>query len=734
MVRTFLIYFFCFAILFGMQACGGGSSGQAPAASGSDPQTDPVDPVDPSPVQPARESNASCIPPEPQLQGGTPSFAARFQSLPVVSFAMAMVQPLNDSSFWLLVARNGEVYRFDNTPEVSELRVVLDISARVSTVLEKGLSGAAFHPNYPSDPRLFLLYNDSDNEGRSTLSSFTVNTSDGMVDESSERVLLTLPQEADNHNGGDMAFGPDGMLYAAFGDDEKQDQAQSAQNLWGTLIRIDVSSATGYTVPSDNPFIGAETCPTGISPSSSNCPEVFALGFRNPWRFSIDSQTGSPWVADVGEESFEEVNRVVSGGNYGWPIMEGPECTNTCDTSSFDLPIASYGRDQGVSVYGGYVYRGADAPSLNGQYIFGDIYNASVYAVAADASPGTEEVTLFSTLRVVPAMAEGNDGEIYFLNAQADGPGDMIFQLTEEGGSAQYSMPEQLSNTGCFNPLDKTSTTGVFEYDNINPLWSDGADKLRSFAIPDNTTISVLPDGEFRFPDDSVLIKHFLAGERYIETRLLVKHPGGWQGYTYEWNDAETEANLLDSGFTKDVGSFIHTYPSPSQCGNCHIGSDASLGLEALQLNRSSEALEANFIDYLSEAGYFTSDQDSTLLPSLVALDDSTASIADRARSYLHSNCSGCHRPGTGNRVDLDLRFTTDFASTNTCGLAPALGDLGVSGAQIIQPGNADASVLVLRMEAESGSGRMPPLASLVEDTAATAVIREWINGLSSCD
>jgi len=169
MVRTFLIYFFCFAILFGMQACGGGSSGQAPAASGSDPQTDPVDPVDPSPVQPARESNASCIPPEPQLQGGTPSFAARFQSLPVVSFAMAMVQPLNDSSFWFLVARNGEVYRFDNTPEASELRVVLDISARVSTVLEKGLSGAAFHPNYPSDPRLFLLYNDSDNEGRSTL-------------------------------------------------------------------------------------------------------------------------------------------------------------------------------------------------------------------------------------------------------------------------------------------------------------------------------------------------------------------------------------------------------------------------------------------------------------------------------------------------------------------------------------------------------------------------------------
>lgn len=648
-----------------------------------------------------------------------------------------MIQPQNDDSFWFVVQLGGILYQFENSDTANSLTEVLDISAQVSSGGEFGLTGAAFHPNYPSDNRIFLLYNDANNEGRSTLSSFTVNTTTRAIDETSETTILTLDQPTTTHNGGDLAFGTDGYLYASFGDSNYRDRAQETTNLYGTLIRIDINTSP-YGIPNDNPLTneGQSRCDSTANSTGQVCREIFAFGFRNPWRFSIDSATGTPWVGDVGELTYEEIDRVIAGGNYGWPITEAYSCfgDNPCDLNAYEAPVTQYGRSDGISILGGYVYRGTQSPNLIGTYLFGDTGLNRFYSVDSEAPTGTPPNSLFTGYQAY-GMAQGNDGEVYILRSCTSGcaTGELVYRI-EDGSAVTYTMPDNLSETGCFNVGTKTSPDGVVDYDNINPLWSDGAEKQRSLAIPDGTTIDVANDGEFQLPSNTVLVKHFLANTTYIETRLLVRHPGGWQGYSYEWNDAETEAVLLpNSPSTKNVGDFVHTFPSRSQCNQCHIGSDASLGVEALQLNRDYTPFGMNIIDYMNAAGYFTENQASSSLPRLTSLDDTSATLEERARSYLHSNCSGCHRPDAGNRVDIDFRYSTSLTNANICDVDPALSNLGVSNAKLVAPGNPDASIVLLRMET-SGDQRMPPLARLLEDTDATQVVRDWISGLSSCE
>ncbi len=686
----------------------------------------------------ARVANLSCRP--PSLVGGNPgevSLQASFPSLPILDSPLAMVQPSSDSSFWFVALREGRVVTIDNQASADQFNEVLDISNQVTTTLEKGLTGMAIHPDYPQDNRVFLVYNDSNESGRSTVSSFTVNTTTQEIDPNSESVLFTLPQPAHNHNGGDIAFGHDDLLYVAFGDGGADRQtSQQLFNLHGAVVRIDVSGSS-YEIPNDNPFnTGQARCLTGERTGNDEtaCPEIYAYGFRNPWRWSFDRLTGDLWIADVGESTFEEVNRVISGGNYGWPVMEGNICSDgqSCDTSSYQLPITQYPRSVGVSTVGGYVYRGDRWPSLQGQYIWGDTFSSQFLSVPADSEPGADYTEIFNSSRLIAAMAEGNDGEIYLLNLDG-GEGDGVYQLNvEDDGSGTLVMPTNLSEVGCFNTQNKTYTEGVFDYQINSPLWSDGALKQRAFAIPDNQDIALLQDGDFDFPVDSILIKHFLNGDSYLETRLLLRLEDGWHGFSYEWNDQQTDATLLTEGREKDVGDFVHTFPSSSQCDVCHTSiANVSLGLEIAQLNLQSDQLGVNQLDFLSQAGYLDQTLQSASQDRLYPLDDDSVSLEQRARSYLHSNCSGCHRDGSA--LDLfDVNYRTAFADTNTCDVEPAISDLGVDNARIIAPNNADASVLLLRME-RLDEHRMPPLASLLVDQNATALIRDWINGRDDC-
>ncbi len=330
----------------------------------------------------------------------------------------------------------------------------------------------------------------------------------------------------------------------------------------------------------------------------------------------------------------------------------------------------------------------------------------------------------------------------------------------------------QLSATGCFSSADTREVVeGVIPYTVNNLLWSDGEKKGRYFAIPDGSYIRLVDDspsaplatgvknGDFIFPTGSVIIKHFFSGSRIVETRLLMNHAiDGWAGYAYEWNDAQTDATLLNAG--KQITSPVsHYFPSPAECMECHTGADedftgvaaarVALGPDTLQLNytlRYTDGSSENYLDALSRLGFF--DINTPLAAThkqarLYALADTSASVEARARSYLHSNCSSCHRPGGGPAGGLvDLRFNATFTpfelaagitSYNACNAEQGATDQPTGATKIIAPGDANHSALFLRINSTDATVMMPPVGRATIDTEAVQLIEGWINGLSGC-
>ncbi|OGO52775.1 MAG: hypothetical protein A2148_05160 [Chloroflexi bacterium RBG_16_68_14] len=275
--------------------------------------------------------------------------------------------------------------------------------------LEEGLLGLAFSPGFESDGRVFLYYTAGvPGNRRSVISRFLVR--DGTLDPATEQVVLEVPQPYRIHNGGQIAFGPDGYLYVGLGDGgASSDTGQDLSTLLGSILRLDVSG-DGYEIPPDNPFIGV----------SGARPEIYAYGLRNPWRFNFDSETGDLWAADVGADTWEETARIVAGGNYGWDILEGFECFESfdCDAEGLLLPRSVYGHDAGCSVTGGYVYRGSALPELVGWYVYGDFCSGNVWAV--DTADETPPVLLAKTGFPIASWGELPDGELVavtFANA-----------------------------------------------------------------------------------------------------------------------------------------------------------------------------------------------------------------------------------------------------------------------------------------------------------------------------
>jgi uncharacterized repeat protein (TIGR03806 family) len=301
--------------------------------------------------------------------------------------------------------------------------------------------------------------------------------------------------------------------------------------------------------------------------------------------------------------------------------------------------------------------------------------------------------------------------------------------------------PSLLSATGCVDPADPLRfAPGVIPYTLNAPLWSDGAVKRRGLAIPNGTMIQVDVDGDFILPMGSVLVKHFLQGDRPIETRLFMHHDdGSWAGYSYEWDAMGMDAMLLDDGKVVDIDGLPWTYPSQIECLQCHTDAAGfSLGPELAQLERDFDygASEfdritgvANQLDALHALNVLAAPPPLvTPLPSL----DTSASAEARARAYLHANCSMCHRPGGPGRGLMDLRNSTPLANAGICDSTPLAGDLGLMDPRIVFPGEPGRSVLLARMR-DLGAVRMPPLASvLVHDEAALAV-ETWISELVGC-
>ncbi len=287
----------------------------------------------------------------------------------------------------------------------------LDIEDLISTGTEQGLLGLAFAPTYPSDNRVFAYF--TDRQGDSIIGTFRAEPAD-RLDAESLSVVLKVVQPAANHNGGQLAFGPDGYLYIGLGDGGGQGDlsgnAQNKRSMLGKILRIDVSGYGAYRVPSDNP----------IPPGNHTLAEIWALGFRNPWRFSFDRATGRLFVGDVGQNSREEIDIVERGKNYGWNIFEGTACFNPpCDVSKFTPPIAEYSRDEGTSITGGFVYRGKKIPELFGRYVFGDYGSGTIWLLTEQDGAWKRDL-FFKTNRHITSFGEDLDGELYVVTLEGE--------------------------------------------------------------------------------------------------------------------------------------------------------------------------------------------------------------------------------------------------------------------------------------------------------------------------
>ena len=358
---------------------------------------------------------------------------------PGISFSVPIdLEALTDGSNRLFVAeRAGRIKVFDNNPSVTSTKTFLDISSKVITGGEQGFLGIALHPDFATNGYVYAHYSTSPQ--KAVIARFT---RDGVnpdtVAINSEQVLLEQAQPFDNHNGGKIQFGPDGYLYIAFGDGgsshDPSNNGQSKTTLLGKFLRLDVdggglapdcgsSGPTAYTIPADNPFVDG---------SGGDCDEIWAYGFRNPWRWSFD-QDGTLWVGDVGQGCREEIDRVHKMGNYGWDIMEGflchpdppTDCTqeppDDCSTAGLTLPIHDYGRDLtegGRSITGGFVYRGSTcAPYLTGAYVYADYISDNVWALAFDGDSLVSNTKLLDAGFDILSFGEDAAGELYLLNA-----------------------------------------------------------------------------------------------------------------------------------------------------------------------------------------------------------------------------------------------------------------------------------------------------------------------------
>ncbi len=299
----------------------------------------------------------------------------------------------------------------------------LDLRTRVNdSANEQGLLGLAFHPDYAANGWLFVNYTDA--AGDTIIARFTVSADPDQADPASEVRVLKVDQPYGNHNGGHLAFGPDGALYIGLGDGgsggDPENRAQDLSTLLGKMLRIDVNTSEGYRVPEDNPFLN--------QPGAA--PEIWSFGLRNPWRYSFDRLTGDLYIGDVGQGEIEEINFQPAdspgGENYGWRFLEGSRPYTGEAPPDTTFPVSEYPREGGCSVTGGYVYRGAALPALYGAYLFGDYCSGRLWMLQREAANGWTRTVFGETGFTLSSFGEDAAGELYVLDHRGGG----VYRLT----------------------------------------------------------------------------------------------------------------------------------------------------------------------------------------------------------------------------------------------------------------------------------------------------------------
>ena len=338
------------------------------------------------------------------------SVAVAFPNL-TFNFPVGIISACDGTNRLFVFEQQGTIRVFENSVNTATSKVFLDIADRVLFGGEQGLLGLAFHPNYRNNGYFYVDYV-ADNPRRTIIARYTVNANDpDQADRNSELILLEVSQPFTNHKGGQLELGPDGYLYIGLGDGGSSgDPFGNGQNrsaLLGKILRIDVNSPSAgrnYGIPVDNPFAGNIL---------GYREEIYAYGFRNPWRFSFDSSTGTLWVADVGQSQREEIDIVEKGKNYGWNIMEGSLTYSSGSQAGLELPVWEYGRDQGVAIIGGYIYRGSTSIGLTGAYIYGDYGSGKIWALTLSGTGTPTNTLLNDTSLAISSFGLDSNNELY---------------------------------------------------------------------------------------------------------------------------------------------------------------------------------------------------------------------------------------------------------------------------------------------------------------------------------
>ncbi len=652
---------------------------------------------------------------------------------------------------------------------------------------ERGLLGLAFHPNYATNRHFYIFYSVNAGGLHQRVSRFTTRADNpNLADPASELILISQFDEANNHNGGDLHFGPDGYLYISVGDegggnDQYNNHQTITKDLFAGILRIDVDKKTGnvaptphpaiptdsgaarFSIPIDNPYVHTslggpwDGTYNGSSVSLTAVRrEFYATGLRNPWRMSFDPETGELWCGDVGQNARDEINLIVNGGNYGWAFREGNingpksgQAPSNFDTLHHTRPVYDYthgdGPFQGRSVSGGIVYRGTRISSLAGKYIFADYVSGNIWSLQRNGGnpPTVERIAGEGGISAFGRDPSNQDVLIADLND------NRILRLTTADDITGF--PATLGATGLFADLsDLSPSPGLVPYSINLPFWSDHAVKRRWMIVPDGISqFTWSKDGLWTLPPGTIWVKHFdiemergnPASARRLETRLIVKNEAGAYGVSYRWNEEGTEAFLAaDEGedfelpITENGNPAPQTWriPSRAECMICHTPQAGhALSFNTRQFNLAGDMLgfTGNQLQVLHQHGYFTNAPDSpNLLPRHLRPDEDEYSVEGRVRSYLAVNCAYCHKDGGSVEGSWDGSPHLALAHTRLVN-GDAVNNGGDPANKLVVPGDPARSIVLNRVAATNGFTRMPPIATNVIDQANVALLTDWITG-----
>ncbi len=650
---------------------------------------------------------------------------------------------LHHLSFW---GAPGRLLAVRDDQDAAATETLLDID---------GLPyGLAFHPDYEHNGFLFIGL-----RAKRTVQvvRYTVDHKPPhRLDPASRRLIIEW--DSQGHDGGDLDFGNDGLLFVSTGDgtagSDTNETGQRLDDLQGSMLRIDVdhpAPGRNYGVPKDNPFVNR--------PGAR--PEIWAYGLRNPWRVSYDRKSGQLWVGNNGQDAWEQVYLIQKGGNYGWSVVEGGHVFlegRQAGPDPIRPPAADHPHSEARSMTGGRVYRGRRLPELDGVYVYGDWSTGRVWGIRHDGQKPTWHRELVDTPFNITGFGADHAGELYIID-QTSGAFYRL-ERTSDADRPKHPFPTRLSETGLFTSVAaQTPHPAAIPFDVNAPQWADGASSVRLAFLTGLDRVEQKPQlnagGAWTLPEGSVLVQT-LSLDRFddsdkparkrIETRLLVRQQGEWTGYSYRWNAAQTDAELVpaagaaeelevpDPSAPEGRREQVWRFPARTECLTCHSrAAGFVLAFSPLQLDRDRDdgGKVDNQLRVLERIGVFAGKlpRRGKNEPRLVDPYDARAPMQARVKSYLHVNCSVCHVSEGGGNSLMELGLDTPLDKMKIVNEVPTHDRFNLPDARLVAPGSPERSVLFYRIS-QRGTGKMPPLGSNEVDLVAVKMIGDWIRGL----